>query len=133
MFFDNENILVLDLTWTCSASVSIPRRMSVTPVATQTRAPLGTGIAAAPEPPRTRDCVAAATFRSTVTREPSTKVISIRPEADGSISVGAGSNFTGDALSVEETTTGTKPPNTRAHFQSRTLPAPRQKPQEAYL
>jgi len=35
--------------WTCSASVFIPRRMYVTPVASQTRAPLGTGIIAAPE------------------------------------------------------------------------------------
>ena len=35
---------------TCSAGVFMPRRMSVTPVASRTRTPLGTGIIASPEP-----------------------------------------------------------------------------------
>ena len=35
---------------TCRASVFMPRRMSVTPVASHTRAPLGTGIIASPKP-----------------------------------------------------------------------------------
>ena len=64
--------------------------------------------------PSTRDSAAASTSRSTVTREPSARAISIRPEADGSISGAAGSSLAGAAPSGEETTTGTKPPTTRA-------------------
>ena len=36
--------------WTCSASVFMPRRMSVTPAASHTRTPPGTGIIALPGP-----------------------------------------------------------------------------------
>ena len=64
--------------------------------------------------PRTRDSAVTSTSRSTVTREPSARAISIRPERDGSISGGAGRSVAGSVSSVDETTTGTKPPTTRA-------------------
>ena len=59
----------------------MPRRMSVTPVASQTRTPPGTGDHRRARTASTRASAEPSTSRSTITREPSASAISIRPVA----------------------------------------------------
>ena len=56
----------------------------------------------------TRDAAAASTSRSSITREPAAKAISIQPDSDGSISLRAGYSFADYTSSVDDTTTRTK-------------------------
>ena len=66
------------------------------------------GIIDAGEPETPVTAAAASTSRSSITREPSAKAISIQPDSDGSISLRAGYSFADYTSSVDDTTTRTK-------------------------